>query len=76
MFPEWRLFIDTLADPEIRSYSPYHKPLFLQYVSSIDGVNLRWSKYEMEDGELTQQIWHHLLKKGNISFDWPGFRRS
>lgn len=63
------VFKDTVADPETRPYlyslsivdtcgnesdeSPYHKPLFLQYVSSVDGVNLRWSKYEIEDGEIT-----------------------
>jgi len=58
------IFHDTVADPEKRPYlytisivdtcgnesgqSGYHKPLFLQYVSSIDGVNLEWSKYEIE----------------------------
>jgi len=70
------IFKDTTADPESRPFlysisvidtcgnesdqSPYHKPLFLQYVSSIDGVNLRWSKYEMENGDLTfdsYEIW-------------------
>jgi len=70
------IFKDTIADPESRPFlysisvvdtcgnesdqSPYHKPLFLQYVSSIDGVNLRWSKYEMENGNLTfdnYEIW-------------------
>jgi uncharacterized protein (TIGR02145 family) len=59
------IFKDTVANPEKRPYlynitavdtcdnesaqSSYHKPLFLQYVSSVDGVNLTWSKYEVED---------------------------
>ncbi len=58
------ILVDTLADPTKRPYlykisavdtcqnssaeSPYHKPLFLQYVSSDNGVNLTWSKYEIE----------------------------
>jgi len=75
-YEDLSIFKDTIADPETRPYlysisvidtcgnespqSPYHKPLFLQFVSSIDGVNLRWSKYEMEGGELTfdnYEIW-------------------
>lgn len=63
------IFEDTIANPETRPFlyyisvidtctnesqkSPYHKPMFLQYVSSFDGVNLQWSKYEVEDGYLT-----------------------
>lgn len=59
------IFKDTIADPEKRPYlynisavdtcdnesaqSAYHKPLFLQYISSVDGVNLTWSKYEVKD---------------------------
>jgi len=58
------IFLDTVADPEKRPYlyrisiidtcgnesaqSSYHKPLFLQYTSSEEGVNLTWSKYEIE----------------------------
>ena len=70
------IFKDTIAAPESQQYlysisvidtcgnespqSPWHKPLFLQYVSSIDGVNLRWSKYEIKDGVITfdnYEIW-------------------
>ena len=62
------IFKDTVADPETRPYlyylsvvdtcgnesklSSYHKPLFLQFVSSIGGVNLTWSKYEVQDQEI------------------------
>jgi hypothetical protein len=58
------VFEDTVADPEKRPYlyrisivdtcgnesaqSLYHKPLFLQYSSAEMGVNLTWSKYEIE----------------------------
>jgi photosystem II stability/assembly factor-like uncharacterized protein len=58
------VFVDMEANPKRRPYlyrisvvdscgnesdkSPYHKPLFLQYVSSINGVNLTWSKYEIQ----------------------------
>ncbi len=67
-FGNLSIFIDTIADPETRPFvyylsitdtcgnesakSYYHKPLFLQYVSSIDGVNLRWSHYETGAGEV------------------------
>jgi hypothetical protein len=63
-FEDLSIFVDTLADPTKRPYlykisvvdtcnnqsnvSHYHKPLFLQYVSSENGVNLTWSKYEIE----------------------------
>jgi hypothetical protein len=68
-FEDLSIFEDTMANPEIRPFlyylsvvdscgqesdrSPYHKPLFLQYVSSEDGVNLRWSNYVIEGEELT-----------------------
>jgi uncharacterized protein (TIGR02145 family) len=63
-YDDLSIFLDTVADPEKRPYlyrisivdtcgnesaqSPYHKPLFLQYTSSEKGVNLTWSKYEIE----------------------------
>ncbi|MFC2113422.1 T9SS type A sorting domain-containing protein, partial [Bacteroidota bacterium] len=67
-FHELSVFRDTLVDPETRPYlyflstvdscgneselSPYHKPLFLQYTGSVNGVNLQWNKYEIEDGSI------------------------
>jgi hypothetical protein len=67
-FNELSVFVDNEVSPRRRSYlykisvidtcgneswlSPYHKPLFLQYVSSVNGVNLTWSKYEVEDGTI------------------------
>ncbi len=63
-YDDLSIFLDTVADPEKRPYlyrisivdtcgnesaqSLYHKPLFLQYTSSEQGVNLTWSKYEIE----------------------------
>ena len=63
-YNELSVYLDAEADPRKRPYlyrisildtcgnesglSPYHKPLFLQYVGSVDGVNLTWSKYEVE----------------------------
>jgi hypothetical protein len=63
-FDDLSIIIDAEADPEKRSYlykisvvdtcgneselSPYHKPIFLQYISSDKGVMLTWSKYEIE----------------------------
>ena len=68
-FDDLSIFKDTIADPEIRPYlyyisvvdscenesgkSSYHKPLFLQYVNSDDGINLRWSYYVIEGDILT-----------------------
>ena len=65
---ELSVFVDTAVSPRRRSYlykisavdtcgneselSPYHKPLFLQYVSSDNGVNLAWSDYEIENGAI------------------------
>jgi uncharacterized protein (TIGR02145 family) len=59
------VFEDTVADPEKRPYlytisvvdtcdnesaqSSFHKPHFLQYVSSSGGVNLEWDEYEIGD---------------------------
>ena len=58
------VYVDDESNPEERQFlykisvtdtcgneselSPYHKTLFLQYVSSVGGVNLRWDKYEIE----------------------------
>ena len=66
-YEDLSIFVDTLGDPAKRPYlykisvkdtcdnessqSSYHKPLFLQFVSSENGVNLTWSKYEIE-GEI------------------------
>jgi len=63
------VFKDLTATPEERQYlykitvvdscgnesekSPYHKPLFLQYVGSTGGVNLQWSDYEIEGGDIS-----------------------
>jgi len=65
---ELSIFEDTIADPETRPYlyyisavdtcgnesglSPYHKPLFLQYISSDKGVSLGWEEYQVEDGQI------------------------
>ncbi len=38
--------VDTCGNESEKS--DYHKTLFLQYVSSVGGVNLRWDKYEIE----------------------------
>ncbi len=63
------VFMDTVADPEKRQYlyyisaldtcgnesgkSPFHKPLFLQVISSTaTGVSLEWQDYEDEDGNI------------------------
>jgi len=66
-YTDLSIYVDNEVDPETRPFlykisvvdscgnesasSPYHKPLFLQYVSSVDGINLNWSKYEIEDSE-------------------------
>jgi len=62
------VFRDTGADPETRPFlyylsavdscgnesglSPYHKPFFLQYGGTTDGVNLNWSEYLIEEGAI------------------------
>lgn len=61
---EYSQFVDLDSKPEEQQHlykisvvdtcgnesklSDYHKTLFLQYVSSVGGVNLRWDKYEIE----------------------------
>jgi hypothetical protein len=42
--------IDTCGNES--ALSPFHKPIFLQFVSSVNGVNLTWSKYEIEGENL------------------------
>jgi hypothetical protein len=44
--------IDTCGNGSDILVSPYHKPLFLQYVSTDNGVNLAWEKYEVERAEM------------------------
>ena len=44
--------IDTCGNESDIDDSPYHIPLFLQYVSSDNGVNLRWVPYEVENGNM------------------------
>ena len=39
---------DTCGNESILENSHYHKPIFLQYVSSDGGINLAWSEYEIE----------------------------
>ena len=67
-YNELSVFLDSNSNPETRQYyykisaidicgneSPYgsyHKPMFLQYVGSTGGVNLQWSDYEIEGGDI------------------------
>ncbi len=67
-YDQLSIFTDTTSFPEARQYlykisledscgnesdySQYHKPLFLQYVSSVGGVNLQWSDYVIEGNPL------------------------
>ena len=44
--------IDTCGNESDIAVSPYHIPLFLQYVSSVNGVNLTWVPYEVQDGNM------------------------
>jgi len=66
---EISLFVDMDSNPEQQQYkykissvdtcgnesskSPWHKTMFLQYVSSDDGVNLNWQEYQTESGTLS-----------------------
>ncbi|KKK91635.1 hypothetical protein LCGC14_2710960, partial [marine sediment metagenome] len=86
-YHELSLVKDTVADPEIRPYlyylttvdscgnesalSPYHKPLFLQYISSQDGVNLRWSNYVIESGNVTFE--NYAIYRGGDSINLSPF---
>lgn len=44
--------LDTCENESDILVSPFHKPLFLQYVSADDGVNLEWEKYEVQGSEM------------------------
>ena len=66
---EISLFVDLESNPEQQQYkykissvdtcgnesskSPWHKTMFLQYVSSDNGVNLNWQEYQTESGTLS-----------------------
>ncbi|MCK4749575.1 MAG: hypothetical protein KAT15_21120, partial [Bacteroidales bacterium] len=63
-YDDLSIYKDPEADPEKRPYryemtitdtcgnesgfTPYHIPIFLQFSGYIDGVNLRWEKYQVE----------------------------
>ena len=51
--------------------SPYHKPLFLQYVSSQEGVNLRWSNYVIEGEGVTFES--YAIYRGSDSLNLAPF---
>ena len=44
--------IDTCGNESDIEESSYHIPLFLQYVSSDNGVNLTWVPYEVQNGNI------------------------
>ena len=44
--------LDTCGNESDIVDSPYHKPLFLQYISTDDGVNLSWDLYEVEGSKM------------------------
>jgi photosystem II stability/assembly factor-like uncharacterized protein len=78
---ELSVFVDMEANPEEQQYlykisaidtcgnesglSDYHKTLFLQYISSEGGVNLRWDKYEIEGVEINFES--YLIYRGSDS---------
>jgi hypothetical protein len=80
-FDDLSVFVDTTADPEDRPYlyylsvidscgnesgvSPFHKPHFLQWVSSTGGVNLQWSEYLV--GNDTVDFSSYTLYRGSDS---------
>jgi hypothetical protein len=63
------VFVDLASKPEQQQYtykisavdtcgnesakSPWHQTMFLQYVSSVNGVNLNWQEYKTETGVLS-----------------------
>ncbi|MGC8824435.1 MAG: T9SS type A sorting domain-containing protein [Bacteroidales bacterium] len=75
------VFVDSTSKPESRQYlykiavvgendevsplSPYHKTLFLQYVSSVEGINLMWQPYVIENGDV--EFKSYVLYKGTDS---------
>jgi len=44
--------VDTCGNTSDVAEAIFHKPLFLQYQSSIDGVNLKWEEYEVENSDV------------------------
>lgn len=44
--------VDTCGNVSDIETAKFHKPLFLQYVSTDDGVNLEWEKYEVQGSEI------------------------
>ena len=44
--------VDTCSNESDISDAIYHIPMFLQYQSSVDGVNLKWEKYEVENSSM------------------------
>lgn len=42
--------VDTCGRESAKS--PYHKTLLLQYVSSVEGVNMNWGEYKVENGDM------------------------
>jgi hypothetical protein len=65
-FGQMTVFVDLTSNPEQQQYtykisvidtcgnesakSPWHQTMFLQYVSSVNGVNLKWEDYKTESG--------------------------
>ncbi len=81
------VFVDSTSRPETRQYlykiaivtendevsplSPYHKTLFLQYVSAIEGINLIWQPYTIENGSV--EFKSYVLYKGTDSIHLQPF---
>jgi len=64
--------LDTCGNESDVAVSPYHKPLFLQYVSTDGGVNLAWDRYEVEGNEMdfvTYQIYRGVDSSSLVQID-------
>ncbi len=59
--------IDTCGNISDLVTAVYHKPLFLQYVSSKDGVNLKWEQYDV--GGSTMEFLTYEIYRGSDSAD-------
>ncbi len=57
--------VDTCGNELPLDSAQYHKTIFLQYVSTVGGVNLTWQKYEVENGELLFNS--YVIYKGSDS---------
>jgi hypothetical protein len=57
--------VDTCKNESDITKSPYHKPIFLQYVSSEGGVNLRWNEYKIENA--TVSFDSYIIFRGSSS---------